>query len=519
MSTFKSRAEQEESDISPEVKVIEALVLCVIIIVSVVGNTSLWVVVLRSRALRSITSMFILGLSAADLLVAVVNMPLTVYTIFVGYWTFSDSACVVIGFINMFTLVLSVMSLCNISINRFFMVCRPSKFKDVYTTRNAVLMILATVICSILLSSPPLFGWSEYVYTSTHSFCFADWVNYRSYAYFMIVCCFGIPFSVMTVCNIFIIRFVRESSRRVISTYRTTLSLSIVNSDDNQEINKSGNTGDQKDTVVNKTDNNNTHNSSPAIKDDLETMQMESQSENKVINSVNDKINAIENDQTSSSLNVDAVSISSSNESSSGFLKSGERRGLKRNKLFSGGNSHREQLKKILNTERKIVPKQSIVKRNSFHLQCDQQPSDIREDPVSNDSITETSISAAQTVAATPDKVATPDQSAEPAEKPVMRQNTTNLRRREEIRLAVSLIIVVVLFVICWLPYCISMLISIHYRGEVPKQFHMFTLLIGYANSGCNPIVYGVMNQRFKVGFKRLFCFWKPHRMSLSSNS
>lgn len=46
-------------------KVIEVFVLCCIIIVSILGNGSLWIVVLRSRALRTLTSMFILGLSMA----------------------------------------------------------------------------------------------------------------------------------------------------------------------------------------------------------------------------------------------------------------------------------------------------------------------------------------------------------------------------------------------------------------------------------------------------------------------
>ncbi|KAH3691769.1 hypothetical protein DPMN_192300 [Dreissena polymorpha] len=86
---------------------------------------------------------------------------------------------------------------------------------------------------------------------------------------------------------------------------------------------------------------------------------------------------------------------------------------------------------------------------------------------------------------------------------------TPPLKRREEIRLAVSLIIVVVIFVICWLPYCVSMLLSIFHSGHVPREFHMFTIIIGYANSCCNPIIYGVMNKRFKVGFKRIFCFWQ----------
>lgn len=46
-------------------QVMEVTMLGIIIVVSLVGNCTLWIVILRSKALRTITSMFILGLSAA----------------------------------------------------------------------------------------------------------------------------------------------------------------------------------------------------------------------------------------------------------------------------------------------------------------------------------------------------------------------------------------------------------------------------------------------------------------------
>ncbi|XP_052224827.1 D(2)-like dopamine receptor [Dreissena polymorpha] len=210
----------EYNDVTTASKVIETIVMILIMIITTVGNVCLWVVVLRSRALRTLTSMFILGLSTADILVGVVNMPITVYTIIKGRWEFSHSACVVFGFLNMIILVTSVLSLCNISINRYVMVCYPQMFNHIYTVKNAVPMVIGVVIFSILLSLPPLIGWSEYVYTPSHSFCFADWQNIMSYAFFMIGCCFGIPFTVMSVCNVFILRTVRASRLRVKTSFK-----------------------------------------------------------------------------------------------------------------------------------------------------------------------------------------------------------------------------------------------------------------------------------------------------------
>lgn len=78
--------------------------------------------------------------------------------------------------------------------------------------------------------------------------------------------------------------------------------------------------------------------------------------------------------------------------------------------------------------------------------------------------------------------------------------------RQEEIRLATLLAVVVAVFVMCWMPYCVSMLLSIYGPPTVPRGFHMFTILIGYLNSGMNPIIYGVMNRKFGNGFKKILC-------------
>ncbi|XP_045161636.2 tyramine receptor Ser-2-like isoform X2 [Mercenaria mercenaria] len=511
MTSIPYGADGADDSILAGSKAVEALVWCIIIGFSVIGNTSLWIVLLRSQSLRTVTNMFILGLSAADLLVATVNMPLTVFTIIEGYWMLSNTACVAVGFINMLTLVTSVLSLCNISINRFFMVCRPGKFKDIYTTRNAILMIIATVTCAVLLSSPPLLGWSKYVYTPTHSFCFADWVNYESYAYFMIGCCFGIPFGVMTFCNICIIRSVRESRRKVRSTYRATMS-SPNNSVYEYQSKKEDKEYDMTDarksdlstsTAVTELGNNNNTESKENIKRDHAHADIQLQ-----IPKYDDKYDEHKHKDLKQRPMQDSLSDDSSNESNSALISQLGRQSPRRNQLFEEGNQNKEKLKSLVRPESPTTEKQNNIDTNLLHPRWKRRSvSEISKEPSVNlDSCTDT--------VRRNDKMSV-------TEKPtsVKLRSPTRIRRREEIRLAFSLIIVVVLFVICWLPYCISMLLSIYIHGSVPREFHMFTLLIGYANSGCNPIVYGLMNQRFKVGFKRLFCFWKTHVFNLSSNS
>lgn len=77
--------------------------------------------------------------------------------------------------------------------------------------------------------------------------------------------------------------------------------------------------------------------------------------------------------------------------------------------------------------------------------------------------------------------------------------------RRNEMRLTTSFLVVIMTFVICWLPYCVAMFWSL--LRPVPRAFDITTLLLGYFNSCCNPIIYGILNKNFRKGYKALlFC-------------
>ena len=99
-------------------RMMEATVLGLICVSALVGNVSLWIVIISSKQLRSNSNALVLCLSTADLMVCTVNMPLAVYTIIHGSWPFGTSICKMMGFVTMVTFIASVMSLGTISINR-----------------------------------------------------------------------------------------------------------------------------------------------------------------------------------------------------------------------------------------------------------------------------------------------------------------------------------------------------------------------------------------------------------------
>ncbi|XP_052224826.1 putative tyramine receptor 2 [Dreissena polymorpha] len=365
------------------------------------------------------------------------------------------------------------------------MVCYPQKFKDIYTVRNSVFMLIGVVIFSILLSLPPMIGWSEYVYTPSHSFCFADWQNHMYYAFFMIGCCFGIPFMVMLVCNVLIMRTVRASrlrlrNRQTVDTKRENISTesNLVSSKRfpfivsflRSMIERKNKTRPKDSPLVS---NSNSHSKSEPSSAQTHTIVDCLTAEN--LDPFNNTL------KTSSS----EVQVSS-------------------NCVSDTTTTHTPPTQSPSSTYRLIYQnwKQSSEKQHS--IGGSPEPS-IYIEPSSDVSLVVPSNSETEING---------HSSEHDVQMEIPKSRQSPSRRREEIRLAFSLIIVVVVFVICWLPYCISMLLSIFYAGPVPRGFRMFTIIIGYANSCCNPIIYGVMNKRFKVGFRRIFCFWRDRSCS-----
>ncbi|XP_071752227.1 somatostatin receptor type 5 [Centroberyx gerrardi] len=84
---------------------------------------------------------------------------------------------------------------------------------------------------------------------------------------------------------------------------------------------------------------------------------------------------------------------------------------------------------------------------------------------------------------------------------------TSTKRRKSERKVTRMVVIVVAVFVFCWLPFyalnIINLLVSLpsEYQG-----IYYFVIVLGYANSCANPIVYGFLSDNFKRGFRKALC-------------
>ncbi|XDV45184.1 hypothetical protein PO909_013321 [Leuciscus waleckii] len=89
-----------------------------------------------------------------------------------------------------------------------------------------------------------------------------------------------------------------------------------------------------------------------------------------------------------------------------------------------------------------------------------------------------------------------------------MRVGSTK-RKRSERKVTRMVSIVVVVFVLCWLPFYVFNVTSV--TGTVPttpvlKSTFDFVVVLGYANSCANPILYAFLSDNFKKSFQNVLC-------------
>nr|XP_037874604.1 neuropeptide receptor A35 isoform X1 [Bombyx mori] len=79
---------------------------------------------------------------------------------------------------------------------------------------------------------------------------------------------------------------------------------------------------------------------------------------------------------------------------------------------------------------------------------------------------------------------------------------------RERKRVALILLLLAVLFALCWLPYNILQLLVDVNAVQVDSVSLVlpYTLLLGHANSAINPIVYCLMTRNFRRSLRKLIC-------------
>lgn len=94
--------------------------------------------------------------------------------------------------------------------------------------------------------------------------------------------------------------------------------------------------------------------------------------------------------------------------------------------------------------------------------------------------------------------------------------NPLRMRRawNETVRSSKVLFCVFLVFVVCWTPYCITVIIDV--ADNFPTEVHLFVTLLAHLHSSINCIIYTTGNKKFRRGIVRLFRYRTPMEPSFA---
>ncbi|KAJ8381874.1 hypothetical protein SKAU_G00026520 [Synaphobranchus kaupii] len=184
-----------------------------LILVIILGNVLVCLSVLTERSLKTATNYFIVSLAVADLLLAVLVLPLYVYSEFLGgIWTLNTYICDALMTMDVMLCTSSILNLCAISIDRYIAVVVPLKYNRNQFSLRQLVLIAATWVLSFVVASPVIFGLNQ-VPGRDASVCKLEDDNFVVYSS---ICSFFVPCPVMLLLYYWMFRGLRKwsASRR-----------------------------------------------------------------------------------------------------------------------------------------------------------------------------------------------------------------------------------------------------------------------------------------------------------------
>ena len=190
-------------------RVTVGVVLVLIILISVLGNSIVCFIVHQKPPMRSAINLLLANMAMSHIVTSLVCIPLALTTLVAGSWMFGEVMCRVSGFIHS-TLVCEA-----ISIDRDLITVR---HQDKLTPYRAKRLLIATWVFSMALALPPVIGWGEYQFYQGWPQCVLGQSRSQSdtaYVAVYFTTQFFLPAAVMTPAYQAIMRNVRAQMRRI----------------------------------------------------------------------------------------------------------------------------------------------------------------------------------------------------------------------------------------------------------------------------------------------------------------
>ena len=96
-------------------------------------------------------------------------------------------------------------------------------------------------------------------------------------------------------------------------------------------------------------------------------------------------------------------------------------------------------------------------------------------------------------------------------------ESDTTKRNLAEVRISRMLLIVTVVFLVCWTPYSVGGICYLLPKCSWPDEYFVVSVFFCLVNSAINPILYGTFDRRFRKALS--YIFWKVLRITRTTRT
>ncbi|CAL1271043.1 unnamed protein product, partial [Larinioides sclopetarius] len=165
------------------------------------------------RTSRNVTSVFLVSLAIADLLLLVICAPLDVAHYFVMQWDSAGTVCKLAAYAETVSAFASVFNLLAVTLERFVVIVYPIRSRSLCTMSNCKKLVIAVWTASLILALPVFltkstvkFTFTNYEDTLTIFLCkdSSDWRGF-AVAIYRFITLFALPSVIMITCYAWVI--------------------------------------------------------------------------------------------------------------------------------------------------------------------------------------------------------------------------------------------------------------------------------------------------------------------------
>ena len=185
---------------TPAMKGVFITLYVIIFLIGVSGNSLVVYVVMRNKAMQTITNIFITNLAVSDIMMCMLAVPFTPLSFFMNTWVFGEALCHIVPMSLCICVYVSTLTSTAIAVDRYFVIVYP--FKPRMKTCVCLLMIVAVWIISVSISLP--LGIYQKI-TEEHGtrVCREEWPKDQARQFFTVtslVLQYIVPCSIITYC-------------------------------------------------------------------------------------------------------------------------------------------------------------------------------------------------------------------------------------------------------------------------------------------------------------------------------